>query len=58
MIVKLASTSPLGYKIKLISEVANSGQVSVKSDELFKDWDRILRKYREIIREAQTRLAS
>jgi hypothetical protein len=58
VIVKLASTSPLGYKIKLISEVANSGQVSVKSDELFKDWDRILRKYREIIREAQTRLGS
>jgi hypothetical protein len=48
----------LAYKIKLISEVANSEKVSVKSDEMFMDWDRVLRKYREIIREAQTRLGS
>jgi hypothetical protein len=58
VIVKLASTNPLAYKIKLISEVANSEKVSVKSDEMFMDWDRVLRKYREIIREAQTRLGS
>jgi hypothetical protein len=58
IIVKLASTDPLAYKIKLVSEVAGAGQVSVKSDELFKEWDRILRKYKEIIREAQTRLGS
>ena len=58
IIVKLASTDPLAYKIKLVSEVANSNQVSVKSDEMFKEWDRILRKYREVIHEAQTRLGS
>lgn len=58
IIVKLASTDPLAYKIKLVSEVAGASQVSVKSDELFKEWDRILRKYKEIIREAQTRLGS
>ena len=58
IIVKLASSDPLAYKIKLVSEVANSNQVSVKSDELFKEWDRILRKYREVIHEAQTRLGS
>jgi hypothetical protein len=28
----------------------------VKSDELFKEWDRVLRKYKEIIGEIQTRL--
>ncbi len=58
LIVKLASTDPLAYKIKLVSELANSNQVSVKSDEMFKEWDRILRKYREVIREAQTRLGN
>ena len=58
IIVKLASTDPLAYKIKLVSEVANASQVSVKSDELFKEWDRILRKYKEVIHEAQTRLGS
>ncbi len=58
LIVKLASTDPLAYKIKLVSEVAGASQVSVKSDELFKEWDRILRRYKEIIREAQTRLGS
>lgn len=58
IIVKLASTDPLAYKIKLVSEVAGASQVSVKSDELFKEWDRILRKYKEVIHEAQTRLGS
>ena len=58
IIVKLGSTDPLSYKIKLVSEVANSGQVSVKSDELFKEWDRILRKYGEVIHEAASRLSN
>jgi hypothetical protein len=58
IIVKLGQTDPLSYKIKLVSEVANGPTVSVKSDELYKEWDRILRKYREVIREVQTRLAS
>ncbi len=58
MIVKLGSTEPLTYKIKLVSEYANGPQTSVKSDELFKDWDRVLRKYKEVIHEVQTRLAN
>jgi hypothetical protein len=58
IIVKLGESDPLTYKIKLVSEVANSGQISVKSDEFFKEWDRILRKYREVIHEVQTRLGS
>lgn len=58
MIVKLGSTDPLTYKIKLVSEIANAPQTSVKSDELFKEWDRILRKYKEVIHEVQTRLGS
>jgi hypothetical protein len=58
MIVKLGSTDPLTYKIKLVSEHANSPQMSVKSDEYFKEWDRVLRKYKEIIYEIQSRLGN
>lgn len=58
IIVKLASVDPLAYKIKLVSEIADAPLVSVKNDELFKEWDRILRKYKEIITEAQARLSN
>ena len=58
MIVKLGSTDPLTYKIKLVSEQAGAAQTSVKNDELFKEWDRVLRKYKEVIHEIQTRLGS
>jgi hypothetical protein len=58
LIVKLGSTDPLTYKIKLVSEQSGMPQTSVKSDELFKEWDRVLRKYKEIIHEIQTRLGS
>jgi hypothetical protein len=56
MIVKLGNSDPLTYKVKLISEQSGMSQTSVKSDELFKEWDRILRKYKEIVNEIQTRL--
>lgn len=56
MIVKLGGSDPLSYKVKLISEQSGMPQTSVKSDELFKEWDRVLRKYKEIINEIQTRL--
>jgi len=58
MIVKLGSTDPLTYKVKLVSEQSNSPQMSVKNDEYFKEWDRVLRKYKEVIYEIQTRLAN
>ena len=58
IIVKLGSSDPLTYKVKLVSELANSPQTSVKNDELFKEWDRVLRKYKEVIHELQTRLGS
>jgi hypothetical protein len=58
LIVKLGSTDPLTYKIKLVSEQSGMQQTSVKSDELFKEWDRVLRKYKEVIHEIQTRLGS
>lgn len=58
VIVKLGQSDPLTYKIKLVSEFARNPQVSVKSDELFREWDRILRKYRELIHEVQTRVGN
>jgi hypothetical protein len=56
MIVKLGSDNPLSYKVKLISEESRRSATSVKSDELFREWDRVLRKYETVISELQTRL--
>lgn len=56
VIVKLGSTNPLVYKVKLVSESSGRPGTSVKSDELFKEWDRVLRKYQGVIDELQNRL--
>ena len=56
IVIKSAGTSPLKYKVKLISEYSGQAGSSVKNDELFKSWDRLLRKYENIISELQTRL--
>lgn len=56
LIIKLAKTSPLTFKVKLNSEYSGSNATSVKADEQFRDWDRILRKYRNVISDFSTRL--
>jgi hypothetical protein len=56
MIVKLGDTNPLTYKVKLISEESRVAGTSVKSDELYREWDRVLRKYGNVIDELQSRL--
>lgn len=56
IIVKQSSDDPLAFKIKLVSEQSNLPLTSVKSDELFREWDRVLRKYKDVIQEAQSRL--
>jgi hypothetical protein len=56
MIVKLGDTDPLTYKIKLVSEESKKPGTSVKSDELYREWDRVLRKYSNVIDELQSRL--
>jgi len=43
------------FTIKILSEKAETGS-SVKDDEKFKEWDRVLRKYAKIIDELQNRL--
>lgn len=56
IIVKEASTDPLVFKVKLVSEASGLPMVSVKSDELFKEWDRVLRSYTDVIGEFQARI--
>ncbi|WP_299222881.1 hypothetical protein [uncultured Psychroserpens sp.] len=56
VIVKQANDSPVVFKVKLISEQSGLPQTSVKSDQLFKEWDRVLRTYANIISELQARI--
>ncbi|MBX2828395.1 MAG: hypothetical protein KTR22_09535 [Flavobacteriaceae bacterium] len=56
IIVKESSLDPLVFKVKLVSEASGLPMVSVKSDELFKEWDRVLRSYSNAISEFQARV--
>jgi len=56
IIIKESSSDPLVFKIKLVSESSNIPMTSVKSDELYKEWDRVLRTYSDVIGEFQARL--
>ncbi len=56
LIIKLSKSDPLTYKVKLNSEASGASATSVKADEAFRDWDRVLRKYRNIIGDFSTRL--
>jgi hypothetical protein len=58
MIVKLGDTDPLTYKVKLVSEESQKPGTSVKSDELYREWDRVLRKYGSVFDELQSRVAN
>ena len=56
IIIKEASSDPLTFKVKLISEFSGIPLTSVKSDELYKEWDRVLRSYSNLIGEFQARV--
>jgi hypothetical protein len=56
IIVKQADISPLKYTIKLVSEFSGKAKTSVKEDESFFPWDRILNTYKDVISEYQSRL--
>jgi hypothetical protein len=58
LIIKLAKSSPLTYKVKLVSEYSGTPLTSVKADEQFHDWDRVLRKYQNVISDFSTRLGN
>ncbi len=56
LIIKLSKSEPLTYKVKLNSEYSGNSGTSVKADEQFREWDRILRKYKNVISDFSTRL--
>ena len=58
LIIKLGNSNPLTFKIKLVSESSGLSGTSVKADEQFRDWDRVLRKYQNIISDFSTRLGN
>ncbi len=58
LIIKLANSNPLTYKVKLVSEFSGASGTSVKADEQFREWDRVLRKYQNIIGDFSTRLGN
>jgi hypothetical protein len=56
IIIKLAKSNPLTIKVKLVSEYSGAPLTSVKADEQFHEWDRVLRKYQNVISDFTTRL--
>lgn len=58
LILKQGQSEPLMYKVKLISEESQEASTSVKKDEKFREWDRVLRTYEDIIDELKSRLAN
>jgi hypothetical protein len=56
IIVKQADIAPLKYTVKLVSESSGKPKISVKDDESFQPWDRILNTYKDVISEFQSRL--
>lgn len=56
IIIRESSTDPLVFKVKLVSEYSGLPLTSVKADELYKEWDRVLRSYSDVIPEFQARI--
>lgn len=56
LIIKLSKSAPLTFKVKLNSEYSGVNGTSVKADEQFRDWDRILRKYKNVVSDFSNRL--
>lgn len=58
LIIKLGRSNPLTFKVKLVSEFSGRAGTSIKADEQYRDWDRVLRKYEDIIDDFNTRLGN
>jgi hypothetical protein len=58
LIVKVNTDSPLTYKVKIQSEYSDDSSVSTKDDEKFKEWDRVLKKYRGLLMNFNSKLTS
>jgi hypothetical protein len=56
LVVRLTNENPQQFSFKIISERA-VGQQSVRADELYRPWDRILKRYNSFIDEIQSRVS-
>jgi hypothetical protein len=56
--IKLGNSSPLTYKVKIVSEFSGQPNTSAKADEQFREWDRLLRKYQNVISDFSNRLGN
>lgn len=56
VVVKAYKDEPLVYKFKLISEISRHAGTSAKADEMFKEWDRVLRKFEPLATELPSRV--
>ena len=55
LIARVSGENPIEVRFKIVSERARR-QVSPRDDELFRSWQRIMRKYQGLIDEIQSRL--
>jgi hypothetical protein len=56
IIVKPGNTGTLQYIVKIQSESSGAANTSAKDDEKFREWDRLLNTYKDVISEMQARL--
>jgi hypothetical protein len=56
VIIKETSLNPLVFKVKVVSECSGQAQTPLRSDLKFKEWDRVLKNYKDIVPELQARL--
>lgn len=56
VIVKPGNTGALQYVVKIQSESSNAANTGAKDDEKFREWERLLNTYKDVISEMQARL--
>jgi hypothetical protein len=56
VIVKPGNTGTLQYVVKIQSEYSGAANTGAKDDEKFKEWERLLNTYKDVISEMQARL--
>jgi len=56
VIVKPGNTGAQQYVVKIQSESSNAANTGAKDDEKFKEWERLLNTYKDVISEMQARL--
>lgn len=58
LIVKPGTADPWSYRIKLASEESGTPVSAAKSEENFKEWNRVLKQYKDVIQEIREKLGS